>query len=180
MSKYFEVINRAHRSLNKIRSIFLFNNDNFQNERPDSKVAILEFPGAWHWDVVSIWGGVGARPPSFPITTLHCEGIVLIPALTLSSACSPYKQSPLNLSLRPKGGSHQGHDPHRGGTRVVLDVARVHSGREVWASWVPGVWSKEGAAVWIDMSCWPYRLFTLQGASGLKKGHWWGALKCMI
>lgn len=56
---------------------------------------------------------------------------------------------------------------------MVLDVARVHSGREVWASWVPGVWSKGGAAVWIDMSCWPYRLFTLQGASGLKKGHWW-------
>lgn len=133
---------------------------------------------------IGMWCPFGGEwepgPPSFPITTLHCEGIVLILALTLSSAHTPYKQSPLNLSLRPRGGSHQGHDPHRGGTRVVLDVARVHSGREVWVSWVPGVWSKGGAAVWIDMSCWPYRLFTLQGASGLKKGHWWGALKCMI
>lgn len=126
-SKFFKVINQAHRSLNKICSIFLFNNDNFQNERPDSNVAILGFPGAWHWDVVSSWG-VGARPPSFPITTLLCEGTVSIPALTPSSAHTPYKQSPLNLSLGP-GVAH---------TRGVTPIEE----EPVWSwKWLGSTWA---------------------------------------
>lgn len=139
MSKYLKVINQANRLLNKIYSIFLFDNDTFQNEKPYSTVAFLGSLGFG----TAMWSPGGRRGNhSVPITALPC--------VYPSSVHAPYKQPPLNLSLGPRGGSHQGCGPPieeglRGETYVALEVVWVQPGRDFWVPWVPRVWSNGGA-----------------------------------
>lgn len=77
MSKYLKVINQANRLLNKIYSIFLFDNDTFQNEKPYSTVAFL---GSLEFGT-GMWSPGGRRGNQVPFCCHHCSTL-FIPALS--------------------------------------------------------------------------------------------------
>lgn len=83
MSKYLKAIHQANRPINYFKncSIFLFDNDTFQNEKPDSDLEFLdplEFCIGMWWPR---WRR-GNQDPFSSLTALHCEGSVFIQALT--------------------------------------------------------------------------------------------------
>lgn len=95
--KYLKVINQVHRLLNKICSIFLFDNGTFQNEKPGSKFRILGFLRDLHRAPVA-----KQEAAFFSASSLHRERPMLIPALTLQLYPHPLI-SPSDLAwLSPK------------------------------------------------------------------------------
>ena len=83
--------------LNKICSIFLFDNDTFQNEKPDSNLEVLdslEF-------CIGLWWSSRRLSFSLPVFWTG-RGLGLSQASHLSSVHTTYKQPPLDFSLRPE------------------------------------------------------------------------------
>lgn len=119
--KYLKVINQVHRSLNKICSIFLFDNDTFQNEKPDSNLGFL--------DSLAFCTGLWCKsrgPPSLPVLCT-VRGLRLSQPSHPSSVHTAHKQPPLDLSLRPGTALTKSRVLPLGGW--VLEVAWVHVGR---------------------------------------------------